>query len=149
MATAEKRDSADHAREAVRLWEMGRKQQAADQYLNAIQLDSRWADDPFEITDELHWSMARMNTARDILLYLYAESLKSGKYKRITSNPDKMGGAPIIRDLRMPVITIVRMMAGGATAEDVLRIYPALELEDIQEALAYAKHYPLLNPVEG
>jgi uncharacterized protein (DUF433 family) len=43
-----------------------------------------------------------------------------------------MGGVPCIRDLRIAVTTVVRMVADGMTASDVLAAYPHLERGDIQ-----------------
>jgi uncharacterized protein (DUF433 family) len=43
-----------------------------------------------------------------------------------------------IRGLRIPVATVVGMMAEGMTADEVLDAYPDLELADMQEALRYA-----------
>ena len=60
------------------------------------------------------------------------------KYKRITINPNQMGGVPCIRGLRIPVATVVGMIADGMTEEQILRGYPDLELEDLQEGLRYA-----------
>ena len=57
---------------------------------------------------------------------------------RITLNPDVMGGKPCIRGLRVTVGTIVGLMAAGRSPADILRAYPYLEKEDLQEALAYA-----------
>jgi len=59
-------------------------------------------------------------------------------FTRITVDPERMGGVPCIRDLRIPVATIVGMVASGMTVEDILAEYPDLEREDIQEALAFA-----------
>lgn len=59
-------------------------------------------------------------------------------YTRITINPNQMGGVPCIRGLRMPVATVVRMVAEGMTSEQILVEHPDLEKEDIQEALRYA-----------
>ena len=59
-------------------------------------------------------------------------------YKRITVDPCKMGGVPCIRHLRIPVATVVSMVADGITSEEILRDYPDLEKEDIHEALLYA-----------
>jgi uncharacterized protein (DUF433 family) len=58
--------------------------------------------------------------------------------KRITFNPEVMGGKPCIRGLRVTVGTIIGLLAAGRTAEDILKAYPYLEHEDIQQALAYA-----------
>lgn len=59
-------------------------------------------------------------------------------YTRITVRPDQMGGAPCIRGLRIPVATVVGMVADGASDEEILHAYPDLEVEDIREALRYA-----------
>jgi len=49
-----------------------------------------------------------------------------------------MGGIPCLRRLRIPVATVVGMVADGMSEEDILRAYPDLERGDIQEALRYA-----------
>lgn len=58
--------------------------------------------------------------------------------KRITFNPEIMGGKPCIRAMRVTVGTIVSLMAAGHIPQDILNAYPYLEREDIYEALAYA-----------
>jgi uncharacterized protein (DUF433 family) len=60
------------------------------------------------------------------------------KFKRVTINPNQMGGVPCIRGLRIPVATVVGMIADGMTEEEILKSYPDLEPEDIHEALRYA-----------
>lgn len=59
-------------------------------------------------------------------------------FERITVEPDKMGGVPCIRGLRIPVATVVGMVADGMTREEILEDYPDLEPEDIGEALRFA-----------
>jgi uncharacterized protein (DUF433 family) len=59
-------------------------------------------------------------------------------FTRITVDPEKMGGVPCIRGFRIPVATIVEMVAEGMDDEEILRAYPDLEPEDIREALRYA-----------
>jgi uncharacterized protein (DUF433 family) len=59
-------------------------------------------------------------------------------FTRITVDPEKMGGVPCIRGLRIPVATIVEMVAEDMDDEEILRAYPDLESEDIREALRYA-----------
>lgn len=59
-------------------------------------------------------------------------------FTRITVRPDQMGGAPCIRGLRIPVATVVDMVADGMNKEGILAAYPDLEAEDIEEALHYA-----------
>ena len=49
-----------------------------------------------------------------------------------------MGGTPCIRRLRIPVATVVGMVAEGMTGEEILAAYPDLEREDVAEALRYA-----------
>ena len=60
------------------------------------------------------------------------------KFTRITVNPHQMGGVPCIRGLRIPVATVVGMVADGMTEAEILEAYPDLEAPDIQEALRYA-----------
>ena len=60
------------------------------------------------------------------------------KLTRITFDPNVMGGRPRIRGLRVTAGTIVGLVAAGYTAADILKAYPYLENEDINEALAYA-----------
>lgn len=57
---------------------------------------------------------------------------------RITVDPEMMGGRPCIRGMRVTVGTIVGLVASGHSREDILRLYPYLEPDDISEALAYA-----------
>jgi len=57
---------------------------------------------------------------------------------RITVNADQMGGIPCIRGLRIPVATVVGMIADGMSKAEILAAYPDLELEDISEALRFA-----------
>lgn len=59
-------------------------------------------------------------------------------FSRITVRPDQMGGVPCIRGLRIPVATVVGMVADGMTPDEILRAYPDLEAEDVREALRYA-----------
>ncbi len=59
-------------------------------------------------------------------------------YTRITVDPGKMGGVPCIRELRIPVATVVGMVADGMTTEEILSAYPDLDREDIAEALQFA-----------
>jgi len=66
------------------------------------------------------------------------EEVGSVKFTRITVNPRQMGGVPCVRGLRIPVSTVVGMVADGMTEEEILAAYPDLEREDIREALRYA-----------
>lgn len=60
------------------------------------------------------------------------------KLTRITLDPEVMGGKPCIRGMRVTVGTVVGLVASGYSTEDILRLYPYLEEDDIREALAYA-----------
>ena len=73
------------------------------------------------------------------------------KFKRITVNPRQMDGLPCIRGLRIPVATVVGMMADGMADAEILKAFPDLEHEDIREALRFAaeavreRELPLVN----
>ena len=58
--------------------------------------------------------------------------------KRITLDPQVMGGKPCIRGLRVTVGTVVGLVATGKSNQEILALYPYLEEEDIREALTYA-----------
>ena len=60
------------------------------------------------------------------------------KFTRITVDAHQMGGVPCIRGLRIPVSTVVGMIAERMSEEEILRAFPDLEQEDIREALRYA-----------
>lgn len=59
-------------------------------------------------------------------------------FERITVRADQMGGVPCIRGLRIPVTTVVGMVADGMTTEEILAAYPDLEAADVEQALRYA-----------
>ncbi len=48
------------------------------------------------------------------------------------------GGVPCIRGLRIPVATVVGMIADGMAEREILQAYPDLESEDLRESLRYA-----------
>ena len=58
--------------------------------------------------------------------------------ERITHNPLVMGGKPCIRGMRLTVGTIVGLVASGYSNDEILRMYPYLEPNDIPAALSYA-----------
>ena len=59
-------------------------------------------------------------------------------FRRIKVNPAQMGGIPCLRGLRIPVATVVGMVAEGMETEEILQAFPDLQPEDIQESLRYA-----------
>lgn len=73
-------------------------------------------------------------------------------FERITIDPEQMGGVPCIRGLRIPVATVVGMLADGMSVDEILDAYPDLRIEDIREALHFAAEavreqaLPLLTP---
>lgn len=74
------------------------------------------------------------------------------RFERITIDPDVMGGLPCIRCLRIPVATIVAMVADGMAVDEVTDELPDVTREDVAEALHYAaealrvRELPLRQP---
>ena len=60
------------------------------------------------------------------------------KFERITLEAGKMGGQPCIRGLRIPVATVVAMVADGMSTDQIVKELPDLEAGDVAEALLYA-----------
>ena len=71
---------------------------------------------------------------------------------RVVTDHRIMGGVPCIAGTRIPVATIVRLIAEGLTAEGVVAEYPQLTSEDVRAALEFAaaavdeRHLPLRTP---
>ncbi|MCL4505758.1 MAG: DUF433 domain-containing protein [Chloroflexi bacterium] len=59
-------------------------------------------------------------------------------FTRITVDSNTMGGMPCIRGLRLPVATIVALIAEGLSEDEILADYPYIEREDIRESLRFA-----------
>jgi uncharacterized protein (DUF433 family) len=57
---------------------------------------------------------------------------------RITVNPEICLGQPAIRDTRITVGVVLKMLGAGKTTAQVLEAYPELEREDVQQAILYA-----------
>ena len=57
---------------------------------------------------------------------------------RITVDPKQMNGFPWIRGLRIPVATVVGLVAEGMTLDEILRDFPDIEAADVDAALLYA-----------
>ncbi|MEX2621272.1 MAG: DUF433 domain-containing protein [Egibacteraceae bacterium] len=60
------------------------------------------------------------------------------RFERITVDPGQMGGMPCIRGLRIPVATVVAMVADGMAVEEITAELPDLEADDVTEALHFA-----------
>jgi len=74
---------------------------------------------------------------------VFGSALRDGtlvlmSFTRITVRPDQMGGVPCIRGLRIPVATVVGMVADDMSISEILEVYPDLESEDVHEAVRYA-----------
>jgi uncharacterized protein (DUF433 family) len=59
-------------------------------------------------------------------------------FPRVSVDHRVMGGVPCIRGTRIPVATVVGMVAEGMPADEILRDFPKLTAEDVREALRYA-----------
>ena len=70
------------------------------------------------------------------------------KFERITVDPNICTGKPCIRGLRFPVSRLLGLLAVGETKEAILKAYPYLEAEDIDEALRYAAYLAEEETVE-
>lgn len=57
---------------------------------------------------------------------------------RITASHEIMLGKPVIRGTRLTVELLLRKMSEGASAADLVQMYPQLEPADVEAALAYA-----------
>ena len=60
------------------------------------------------------------------------------RFERISIDPAQMGGVPCIRGLRIPVVTVVGLVAQGMPDAQIVTEYPDLEVEDIRQALQFA-----------
>ena len=60
------------------------------------------------------------------------------RLERITINPAICLGQPTIRGMRITVSVVLKMLAGGASTQEVLDAYPELQIEDVQQAMRYA-----------
>jgi uncharacterized protein (DUF433 family) len=56
----------------------------------------------------------------------------------ITIEPDKRGGKPCIRGLRITVYDVLEYLASGMSEAEILRDFPDLTAEDIRACLAFA-----------
>jgi uncharacterized protein (DUF433 family) len=59
-------------------------------------------------------------------------------FERITVDPAQMDGVPCVRHLRIPVATVLRLLAGGLAENKIISEYPDLQKEDIRECLRFA-----------
>jgi uncharacterized protein (DUF433 family) len=57
---------------------------------------------------------------------------------RITLEPDKRGGRPCIRGLRISVYDVLAMLSSGMSQQEILEDFPELTKEDVLAVLSYA-----------
>lgn len=62
-------------------------------------------------------------------------------FDRIVCNADVLGGKPCIKGTRISVEFVLELAASGASRDDIVRSYPHLSPEDVEEALRYAAHF--------
>ena len=62
------------------------------------------------------------------------------RLSRITSNPDKCGGRPCIRGMRIRVTDVLGLLASGLSVKEILEEMPDLEAEDVLACLQFAAH---------
>lgn len=60
----------------------------------------------------------------------------------VTSDPDILGGTPVIRGTRIPVHDVAASVAAGVPTKRILAAYPALDEEKIELATIYAEANP-------
>ena len=68
----------------------------------------------------------------------YSEVVTHSLLDRITLEPGKCGGRPCNRGSRMRVSDLLELLAHGATIEEIVTDFPALERDDVLAAIAYA-----------
>lgn len=64
-------------------------------------------------------------------------TVKDTMLDRIHIDPAVCGGKPTVRGLRVTVDFVLKLLGDGYTAQDIVREYPELELEDIYQAAKY------------
>ena len=60
------------------------------------------------------------------------------RFERITIDPTQMGGVPCLRQKRIPVATVLKLISEAASFDTILNLYPDLEMEDLRQAVAFA-----------
>lgn len=62
-------------------------------------------------------------------------------FDRIVSKTEILGGKPCIRGTRLSVKFLLELIAGGASITDIVRAYPQLQFEDVEQAVQYAARF--------
>jgi uncharacterized protein (DUF433 family) len=63
------------------------------------------------------------------------------KLDRITINRERMNGQPCIRNLRLTVRQVIKLLAIYPDRSELRQEFPELEDEDIRQALIFASRY--------
>jgi uncharacterized protein (DUF433 family) len=79
---------------------------------------------------DAHWAIER----RDVTAYFPRMDYRS----IITIEPDKRGGRPCIRGMRITVYDILGWLAAGMSCEEIIEEFPELTKADITAALTFA-----------
>lgn len=58
--------------------------------------------------------------------------------QRITIEPDKRGGQPCVRGIRITVGDVLSYLASGMTVAEIIDDFPELEAEDVRACLMWA-----------
>jgi uncharacterized protein (DUF433 family) len=61
-------------------------------------------------------------------------------FSRIISDPAILNGKPIVQGTRLSVEFLLELIASGGSRDDIVRTYPQLTPEDVEEAVLYAAH---------
>lgn len=89
-------------------------------------------------SDALRTNETPGSTGRLIFPRSWATLLGMPYQDRITIDPDKRGGKPCIRGLRITVYEVLEYLASGMSEAQLLADFPDLTREDIRACLAFA-----------
>ncbi len=56
----------------------------------------------------------------------------------ITRDPGVCGGAPVVRGTRVPIRTILASLVEGASAAEIVAVFPSLTEDDVRAVVAFA-----------
>jgi uncharacterized protein (DUF433 family) len=87
-------------------------------------------------TERIRWNTTTALPSTSAIATIAEKAMKN--FERITIDRAEMDGLPCVRHLRIPVATILRLLAGGLTEREILTEYPDLETDDIRECLRFA-----------
>ena len=78
-----------------------------------------------------------------------AERYRAARDRYIASDPDILGGTPVIAGTRLTVYAILGRLQGGETVEDLASDYPEVPREAFAAARLYAGAHPLRGRPSG